>query len=62
MMVLKNSFENNVILPESLSSQSPRVYSFFKGKNKEDIYNATIAYASAMINDFRLQSFRKDEN
>lgn len=62
MMVLKNSFDNNIILPESLSSQSPRVYSFFKGKSKEDIYNATIAYASAMINDFRLQSFRKDEN
>ena len=61
-IALKKSFDNKVILPESLSSESPRVFSFFKGKNKEEIYNATLIYASAMINDFRLQSFRKDEN
>ena len=59
---LKKSFDNRIILPETLSAQSPRVFSFFKGKNKEEIYNATLAYASAMINDFRLQSFKKDEN
>ena len=59
---LKKSFDNKIILPETLSAQSPRVFSFFKGKNKEEIYNATLTYASAMINDFRLQSFKKDEN
>ena len=37
-------------------------YQIIKGKNKEEIYNATLTYASAMINDFRLQSFKKDEN
>lgn len=61
-IALKKTFDNQIILPESLSSESPRVFSFFKGKNKEEIYNATLIYASAMINDFRLQSFRKDEN
>ena len=61
-IALKKSFDNKVILPESLSVQSPRVFSFFKGKNKEEIYNATLTYASAMINDFRLQSFKKNEN
>lgn len=58
-MALKKSYDNKIILPDSLP---PRVFSFFKGKNKEEIYNATLAYASAMINDFRLQSFKKDEN
>ena len=33
-IALKKSFDNKVILPESLSVQSPRVFSFFKGKNK----------------------------
>ena len=61
-IALKKNFDNKVILPESLSVQSPRVFSFFKGKNKEEIYNATLTYASAMINDFRLQSFKKNEN
>lgn len=61
-IALKQSFDNKVILPEYLNSESPRVFSFFKGKNKEEIYNATLTYASAMLNDFRLQSFKRDEN
>ncbi len=58
-IALKKSFDNQLILPEYLSVQSPRVFSFFKGKTKEEIYNATLSYAIAMINDFRLQSFKK---
>ena len=61
-IALKKSFDNKVIIPEYLSVQSPRVFYFFKVKNKEEIYNATLTYASAMINDFRLQSFKKNEN
>ena len=51
-----------MILPDYLNEQSPRVYKFFKGKSKEEIYDATISYANSMINDFRLQSFKKDAN
>lgn len=61
-LALKKSYDNQLILPEYLSVQSPRVFSFFKGKSKEEIYDATLAYAMAMISDFRLQSFKKNDN
>ncbi|ADG72743.1 hypothetical protein R4K54_02500 [Brachyspira murdochii] len=59
-LALKASNDGEIVLPDYLNVQSPRVYKFFKGKTKEEMYDATIAYANAMINDFRLQSFKKD--
>lgn len=59
-LALKASSDGEIVLPDYLNVQSPRVYKFFKGKTKEEMYDATIAYANAMINDFRLQSFKKD--
>ncbi|WP_157153575.1 hypothetical protein [Brachyspira murdochii] len=59
-IALKASNDGEIVLPDYLNVQSPRVYKFFKGKTKEEMYDATIAYANAMINDFRLQSFKKD--
>ena len=61
-IALKIANDGEIVLPDYLNVQSPRVYKFFKGKKKEEMYDATIAYASAMINDFRLQSFKKDAN
>ncbi len=60
-LAIKASSDGEIVLPDYLNTQSPRVYKFFKGKTKEEMYDATIAYANAMINDFRLQSFKKDE-
>lgn len=60
-IALKVGVDSEIILPEYLHSESPRVYKFFTGKSREEIYDATIAYAKAMIVDFRLQSFKKDE-
>ena len=59
-IALKATSDGEMVLPDYLNTQSPRVYKFFKGKSKEEIYDATVAYANAMINDFRLQSFKKD--
>lgn len=39
-----------------------RVHKFFIGKSFEEIYYATVLYARAMVNDFRLQSFKKNED
>lgn len=57
-IALKVGIDNEIILPEYLHIEAPRVYKFFTGKSREEIYEATIAYAKAMINDFRLQSFK----
>lgn len=59
-LAIKTTNDGEIVLPDYLKTQSPRVYKFFKGKKKEEMYDATIGYANAMINDFRLQSFRKD--
>lgn len=60
-IALKVSADNEIILPNFLHVEAPRVYKFFTGKSKEDIYDATIAYAQAIITDFRLQSFKKND-
>ncbi|MBI4978247.1 MAG: hypothetical protein HZC28_12245 [Spirochaetes bacterium] len=50
---------DKVELDELFERDSPRVFRSFSGKTKEEVVRGTLAYAQAMIRDFRLQSFKK---
>ncbi len=50
------------IIPDDIQQEFPRVYKSLNGKTLAEIFTATQLYASAMINDFRLQHFKNNEN
>ena len=48
----------SISIPSDIKDETPRVYKSLNQKTQPEIFLATKLYASAMINDFRLQHFK----
>ncbi len=61
-IAVRSSSTEKIDFHRDFPNLNERVYKFFIGKSFEEVYYATVLYARAMVTDFRLQSFKKNED